>query len=168
MPITQSELLTQIHHSYSALEQTLKPLTDAQLTRPGPGGWSVKDHLTHLLAWENSMVFLLSGRARHLGLGVDEAMYLRGDDDEINAAVQRLHAARPPAEVLADFRATHQRMVEAIKRLSDADLLKVYSNYLPDEPGEETGEPICKRILGNTVEHFDEHRDYIQSLLSKS
>jgi uncharacterized protein (TIGR03083 family) len=164
--MNKSEMLSEIQRAYAALEQTLSALTPAQLSAPGPEGWSAKDHLTHLMAWENSMVFLLNRRARHEGLGVDEATYRRGDDDEINAAVQRRHAARPAAEVLAEFRAVHQQMLAALNRLSDDDLRQTCTYYLPDEPGEESGEPILRRVLGNTAEHFDEHRAYIRSLIS--
>lgn len=164
--MTKSELLSEIQRAHRALEQTLDGLTPEQWTAPGPEGWSVKDHLSHLMAWENSMVYLLNQRARHEGLGVDEALYRRGNDDEINAAVQRRHAARPAAEVLAEFRAVHQQMLAALDRMSDDDLLQTYTDDLPDEAGDESGEAVLDRVRGNTAEHFDEHRAYIQALIA--
>ncbi len=167
MSLNKSQLLDLIHHSRTELEQTVNGLTEAQLAAPGPeGGWSVKDHLVHLMAWENSMVYLLNRRARHLGLGVDEATYLGGDDDVINAAIQAKHADRPPAEILADWRATHQQLLETLNRLTDAELQKPYAHFLPDEPGDDGGQSILNRIGGNTYEHYDEHRGYIQSLIA--
>jgi len=166
MPDPKAELLRRINHSWSALEAVVRSLSGAQLASPGPEGWSVKDHLTHLMAWENSMVYLLQGRARHLGLGVDEALYLRGDDDEINAAIQQKHRDRAPGEVLTQWQSVHEQMIAAIAGLGDSDLGETYSQFLPDEPGEDSGESILGRIRGNTDEHFDEHRTYIQSVVA--
>ncbi len=166
MTIHKVGLLQLIERSWAALETVVRPLTDAQMAARGPERWSAKDHLAHLMAWENSMVYLLQGRARHLGLGVDEALYLRGNDDEINAAIQNKHRDRPPAEVLSQQRSVHERMIAALVDLSDADLRKTYSQYLPAEPGKDTGEPILNRIAGNTYEHFDEHSADIQSVVA--
>ncbi|HET8629033.1 MAG TPA: hypothetical protein VFL91_16545, partial [Thermomicrobiales bacterium] len=47
---------------------------------------------------------------------------------------------------------------------SDADLTRTYAQYLPDEPGEDTGTPIAEYIAGDTYEHFDEHRGWIAAL----
>jgi hypothetical protein len=118
------------------------------------------------MAWENSMVYLLQGRGRHLGLGVEEALYLRGDDDEINAAIQQKHRDRAPAEVLTQWRSVHEQMLAALAGLSGSDLGKTYSQFLPDEPGEDSDEPVLGRISGNTYEHFDEHRAYVQSIVA--
>ena len=112
------------------------------------------------------MGYMLQGRARHLGLGVEEALYLRGDDDEINAAIQQRHRDRAPGEVLKQWRSVHEQMLAALAGLSGSDLGKTYSQFLPDEPGEDSGEPVLSRISGNTDEHFDEHRTYIQSLVA--
>ena len=166
MPDPKAELLQHVNQSWEALEAVVRSLSDAQLASPGPEEWSVKDHLAHLLAWENSMVYLLQGRARHLGLGVEEALYLRGDDDEINAAIQQKHRDRTPAEVLAQWRSVHEQMLAALAGLSGSDLGKTYSQFLPDEPGEDSGEPVLSRISGNTYEHFDEHRTYIQPVVA--
>ena len=40
--------------------------------------------------------------------------------------------------------------------LTDANLLKTYSYYQPDEPGEDSGSPIVGWITGNTYYHYDE------------
>jgi hypothetical protein len=37
-------------------------------------------------------------------------------------------------------------MLSPVEPLSDADMLKTYSEYLPDEPGEDTGEPVILRL----------------------
>ena len=83
---TKAELLADIEQAWIAINTTLDHLNDERLTNPQDAkGWTVKDHIIHLTAWERSVVFFLQGQPRHLGLGVDEATYLSGKYDEINA-----------------------------------------------------------------------------------
>ena len=48
--------------------------------------------------------------------------------------------------------------------LSDADLLKTYRHYQPDEPEENSGAPIIGWIAGNTYEHYAEHQAWVEAL----
>ncbi|MGQ0603195.1 MAG: DinB family protein [Anaerolineales bacterium] len=166
---TKAELLADTEQSWSALNAALDRLTEAQLTTTRDAqGWSVKDHLVHLTAWERSMVYLLNGRARHEGLGVDEAIYLKGEDDEINAVIQAQQKDLPLTTALAQFRAVHQQLLHALEPLTDADLQLPYRHYLPDEPGEGDGPPVLNMIYGNSADHFAEHLGWIESLVGKN
>ena len=163
---TKAELLSEIESSWSKLNAALDRLSEAQLTNPTDAeGWSVKDHLTHMAAWERSMVFMLQGKPRHEGLGVDEALYLNGDDDEINAAIQKKFNDMSPAEALAELRNVHNQLMNLLDGLSDEDLQKPYSHYLPNEPGERDNNPVLHKIHSNTANHFNEHLGWIQSLI---
>lgn len=48
-----------------------------------------------------------------------------------------------------------------------ADLFRTYSYFQPDEPGEDSGRPIIAWIIGNTYEHYDEHRAWIEELIAR-
>ena len=86
---TRAELLSEIDGTWTKLNTALDGLTQEQMTEiRDPEGWAVKDHLTHMAAWERSVVVFLQGRPRHEGLGVDEQLYETGGDDKINAAIQ--------------------------------------------------------------------------------
>ena len=85
---TKAELLATIESTWASLDAALDRLTDRQKTRlKDAQGWTVKDHLIHLPAWERSVVFFLQGQPRHAGLGVDEALYENGSADDVNAAI---------------------------------------------------------------------------------
>jgi hypothetical protein len=167
MPVyKKADLLTEIESSWSELNAALDSLTEAQMTDPKDAeGWAVKDHLTHMAAWERSMVFLLKGKPRHEGLGVVEDLYLNGTEDEINAAIQRQTKNLSPAQALAELRGVHSQLLGLLERLSDDDLQKPYKYYLPDEPGKDDGLPILDRVHGNSAHHFKEHLGWIQSLI---
>jgi hypothetical protein len=167
-PRNQAELVEQIQHAWSALEHTLNGLNEAQMIAIGPDGWSIKDHLAHVAAWEESTIAILESRPRHLALGVDERTYLEASEDELNAAIYENSKARPLAEVVDLFENTHRRMLATLQGLTDADLLKTYSAFLPDEPGEDSGAPMLERIPGNTYEHYDDHRKWIAALIASA
>ena len=110
------------------------------------------------------MVFFLQHQPRHVGLQVDESLYLTGGDDAINAAIYQRTQHLPLNEVLAQFQATHQQLMKLIEPLSDADLQKPYRHYRPDEPGEGDGPPALNVIYGNSAHHFREHLEWIKAL----
>ncbi len=149
------------------LEGLLAPLSEAQLTTPGPDGWAIKDHLAHIVTWEQSLLGLLNGVPRHQAMGLSEAVY-RGHVDGINRAIYERNQGRPLADVLADFRQSHLAVLDRLGRMTDEDLLRPYATYLPDEPDDNPSPnppPVLGWIRGNTYEHYEEHIHWIQSLL---
>ncbi len=166
---TKAELLADTERAWSALNAALDRLTEAQLTTlKDPQGWTVNDHVIHMTVWERSVVFFLQGKPRHAGLGVDEAVYLKGTDDEINAVVYQQRKDLPLADALAQFRDVHEQLLKLLQPLTDADLQKPYRHYLPDEPGDGDGPPAINVIYGNSASHFAEHQGWIEALVGKA
>jgi hypothetical protein len=162
---TKAELLAEIQQAWTTLNAALDHLTETQMTVPQDAqGWTVKDHLIHLTFWERSAVFFLQGQPRHQGLGVEEALYLKGNDDEINASIYQQHRDLPLSETLAQFHSTHRQLLELLQPLTDMDLQKSYRDYLPEEPGEGEGPPALNVIYGNSAHHFAEHLPWITAL----
>ncbi len=165
---TKAELLAETARAWTALQAALDRLTEAQLTTlKDAQGWSVKDHIVHLTAWERSVLFLLQGKPRHEALGVDEALYLGGDFDAINAAIHKQHKALPLAEALTQSRAVHAQMLAVLDGLTDAELHKTYRHYLPDEPGEGEGPLALDIVYSDMGDHFAEHLPWIEALAGK-
>lgn len=168
-PRNKTDLEARIDQSWSQLEGAIDGLSEAQLTEPrDKAGWNAKDHLAHVAAWERSMVYLLQGLPRHEGLGVEESVYLDGSEDEINAVIQEASKNLALTEVRAVLRATHEQLRTLVAAMSGEDLRKTYSQFLPNEPGEDDGRPILARISGNTDTHFDTHRGYIEKIVAGS
>jgi hypothetical protein len=165
--ITKADLLTDIHRAWEALNTILDRLTEAQLTElRDKQGWAVKDHLIHITSWERSVAFFLQGKPRHEGLGIDEALYLSGSDDAINAVIYQQRKGMPLTEAMAQLRDVHRNMLELLQPMTDMDLTKPYRTYLPDEPGEGEGPPAYDVINGNTAVHFSEHLGWIVTLVA--
>ena len=164
--MTKTALLADIDRTWTALNAALDRLTAEQMTTPKDAqGWTVKDHLIHMTAWERSVVFFLQGKPRHAGLGVDEAVYLEGKDDDINAVIYQQRQDLPLATALTQFRSVHQQLLQLLQPLTDADLQKPYRHYLPDEPGEGDGPPAIDVVYSNSAHHFTEHLAWIEALV---
>jgi hypothetical protein len=162
--ISKAELIARIQRSRSALEDTLQGLTWLQLDTPGPESWAVKDHLVHLAVWELGIAELLSHRDRFAAMQVKEAVEQNLSEDEINALIQQRHAGLSPAEAGALFQSAHEQMLQVLGGLSDDDLYRPYGYYTPENDGGRP-DPVINWIVGNTADHFDQHRGIIQRLL---
>jgi hypothetical protein len=156
--------MQRIESSWNELVELVGQIQDAGgLTKVGADGWTVKDHLAHIAAWEHSLLALIEGRDRSLGMGLPEP--LEGIDP-INEAIRKLHETDTAEEALEYFRASHLQLITALEKLSDADLQKPYSHYQPSEPDEER--PVVGWVGGNTYEHYAEHIAWINQLISES
>jgi hypothetical protein len=69
-PATLLDVLDRIRVGWAALAETFAGLDEQQLTAPGPEGWSVKDHLVHLSAWERALTTIMRGQPQRLAFGV--------------------------------------------------------------------------------------------------
>jgi hypothetical protein len=166
---TKAELLHEIERAWAAFTAALDRWPETQLTTVrDPQGWTAKDHLIHLTYWERSAMFFLAGQPRHAALGVDEELYLKGSDDEINAVIFQEHQAVSWSEAVAQFRAVQQQLMSVLQPLTDADLQKRYRAYLPDEPAEGDGPLAINVVYGNSAGHFAEHLAWIEELLTRA
>lgn len=174
-PPTKSDLLVWMEQARGKLEQTIGRLSEAQLTTPDPkSDWTIKDHLAHLATWEVGIAALLQRQPRWEAMGLDETMVAANKMDELNDIIYQHHKNRPLAEILAYFHETHRQMLAALAGLSDEDLFKPYAHYQQtsahyQSPGtdEFRNRPIIDWVIGNTYEHYDEHRAWIKPLLKQ-
>ncbi len=157
MPRDMADVIARINADYAALTATLDGWTEAQ-------GWTVKDHITHLAAWEQSMVSLFQGRPRHEGLGVSAALYESDAIDAINAAIRERHKDVSLAEARGLLADAHRQTLAALDALTFDDLFKPYSHFLPDERGDDDGSPIIGRLRGNTFGHYAEHLPWMTAI----
>lgn len=165
---TKADLSNAIEGAWTKLNEALDHLTPEQMTEiRDQEGWAVKDHLVHMAAWERSVVVFLQGRPRHEGLGVDEQIYDRGDDDEINAAIQEQRKDISLAEALSELREVHSQLLSLLEPMTDDDMYKANSDFEPTVSGERDERPIAGMIYSNTANHFTEHQGWIESLVSQ-
>jgi hypothetical protein len=156
--------MARIEAGWQKLVELVKQVEEAAgLNKVGADGWTVKDHLAHVAAWEHSLLALLEGRDRSGAMGLHEP---QEEIDSINEAIRKLHATDTEDEALGYFRDSHAQLVAALGKLSDADLRKPYSHYQPSDSDEKR--PVVRWVAGDTYEHYAEHIDWINHLLRES
>jgi hypothetical protein len=156
-PADKAELLAIIQDGYKQFEALLASLRVEQLTIPGVNGsWSVKDNLAHLAAWHSYQETRLQGVLD----GAEPPNPAPGceTEDEINEYFYQCHKDQPLAEVLADFRASYQRLLAATQALSWETLNEPFPWY-------DNNAPVGAYTLGNTVGHYELHGELIQRWL---
>lgn len=153
-----------VEAGWNELTTLIEALPPDSLAVAGPDGWAIKDHLVHIAAWELSLLALFEGsdRAKEMGApGLD-------DTDEINAAIWLAHKDLTPEHALEHSQKTHALLMRALERMTDEDLRRSYNHYQPNDPKElPAGDrPALDWVAGNTYEHYAEHIDWINQLVS--
>jgi hypothetical protein len=166
LPEDKTMLMAHIRRERAALEQAMTGLSEMELIRPGPEGWSIKDHLAHLVTWEQILiVHHLQGRSFAEAAQMDEATSAATADMTAEGGLNDYFYERdknlPLSKVLADFEASHQRVLATLEGLSYEDLLRPrHAAKGDDQP------PVMKAVVDNTYGHYHEHRLIIESLLN--
>ena len=153
LPANLDGLLGEIEVEWRALQEVVRRLSPTQMTAPDAGGWSPKDNLAHLSAWMNFLLkSYMEGRPAHVVLGIDEQKFKSLDEDGENAILFERSRARPVDEVLRELDSTYQATLQKLKQTDFSELMK------PLREGDPQARLLIDAVLGNTSEHFREHR----------
>ncbi|MBX3083033.1 MAG: ClbS/DfsB family four-helix bundle protein [Anaerolineae bacterium] len=166
-PHSKAELLENLKTGWQTLDTAIKQYNEAQLTQlKDHEGWTVKDHLSHFVAWASSIGAFLEKRPRWEGMGIDRATW-DAHYEAVNAAVQKRDIDRPLADVLAELKAVHDQIVAKVTALPEEDLFKPYFYFQPFEPDDATDQrPAVIWIISNTYEHYAEHLPWIEAIVA--
>ena len=160
LPGNTAELLSVIEREWKALLGVVGRLSPEQMVTPDSGGWSPKDNLAHLEAWMHFLdASYLGGQPAHEAMGIDAATYARLDEDGTNAVLFKRGRGRAAADVLQGLMRSYAQVMETIRARPFADLLQPLREDDPEQV------PVIRLVLGNTSEHFAEHRLTIEKIL---
>jgi uncharacterized protein (TIGR03083 family) len=164
-PHDKAELMARIDREWAALEHALAPLDEAQMTAPGPGGWSVKDLLAHISAWERVLLVCdLQGGSFAEAAGMDQATSAATEhmtaETGLNDYFYQRDKQLPLTAVLSNFRESHRQVVAALEQLGDADLQRAHD---PDDPEVH----LMDSIIGDTYAHYHQHRATIEAMFEQ-
>src|SRR5512134_3563854 len=123
--LRKQDLLAEIRVERAALDQTLALLTPRQMTRAGVtrGGWSVKDVLAHLVEWQRMNLDWYAAGLRGEKPAMPAPGFTLRELPRLNEMIYRKHHRRSLRAVLQDYRSYHERVVDLINALPDADLI---------------------------------------------
>jgi hypothetical protein len=168
-PANKAEFLPDLARAWAELQETLDGFSEEQMTeRTDQVGWTVKDHLGHLVSWEEGIIALLRHEPRWEAMGVTTALaetrLEAKTEDELNQHMRDQMQTLSLAEIRERLRRANEALKSQVESMRAEDLLKGYSHFAPDEPGEETGRPVLGWVVGNSSEHYREHLPWIKEI----
>jgi hypothetical protein len=168
-PESKAEFQSHLTDAWTQLQETIGSFTEEQMIdRTDAAGWTVKDHLAHLVVWERGITALLQDAPRYEAMGLDRAAVENNDEGELNRMLRAQFVSTSLPGVLEALRDAHQELSRVVDSLEPDALLRPYSQYQPDEPGDDSGEPVLCWVVGNSSGHYLEHLPWIKRLATGS
>lgn len=161
IPGSKSELMSAIGREWKSLMGVVAKLEQAnKLTIPDEGGWSPKDNLAHLAEWMKILMgYHMDRRPSHEVMGVSPDVVKGWDMEVINPVLLERNRNRSAQDVLDELKSVYAELVGKLESTPFEDLLK------PRHANDPEKRPLLLWILGDTTEHFAEHRQTIEKLL---
>lgn len=161
VPGDKAELMAAIKREWKSLMDVVAKLEKKQrMTAPDAGGWSPKDNLAHLAEWMNTLMgHHMDKRPAHEVMMISEEVTKGWDMEVINPVLFARNKDRSLADVMDDLEMTYERLIAKLDAMSFDDLLKPYDASDPEK------RPLLLWVLGDTTEHFAEHRETMEKML---
>jgi hypothetical protein len=160
MPGNKRELISAIKREWKLLIDVVEKLTDEQMTAPDAGGWSPKDNLAHLSEWMNVVMgYHIDHRPAHEVLGVAEDVTKDWDMEVINPVLLERNRNRSWQDVMDELNRVYEKLMAKLESMAFEDMLK------PRHADDPEKRPLLLWILGDTTEHFAEHRETIEKAI---
>jgi hypothetical protein len=162
MPKDKPELMSAIEREWKLLMNVVEKLTDAQMTTPDAGGWSPKDNLAHLSEWMKALMGVhLDRRPSHEVLGVSEDVTKGWDMEIINPVLFERNRNRSSQDIMDELKQVYGKLMAKLESMSFEDLMK------PRYEDDIEKRSLLLWVLGDTTEHFSEHRETIEKVINK-
>lgn len=162
IPGNKQELMSAIEREWNLLIDLAASLTDEQMSMSDSGGWSPKDNLAHLAEWMNVLIgYHMDKRPAHEVIGVTEDVVRGWDMEVINPVLFERNKNRPSGEVMEMLRQAYVTLEAKLESTPFEDLLK------PRHADDPEKHPLLLWVLGDTTEHFQEHRETIERELKR-
>lgn len=160
--MNKDEIIEKINREYHVFLESIKSASGgAEKIRTQGGGWTVKDLLAHVAAWEQILVrFHLGGEPFDEVIGMPGARYHVTSFDDINDHLLSVYGGWSMDEVEQFAEQTHDEMMETLHALP-AEVFKEPAATIAAiglEPY-----PLYEYIAANTYDHYAEHLEAIQN-----
>ncbi len=156
----KKSLLKTIDREWTALMNVVERLSPQQMTSPDSGGWSPKDNLAHLSAWMKVLTgYHMDGRPSHEVLDLSPEDVKDWDFNIINRLLFERNQNRPTEDVLAELKNVYALTLARLEATPFEELMK------PRRADDPAQRPLVLWVMGDTSEHFAEHRATLEKLL---
>jgi hypothetical protein len=122
---THQQFASELDAAHARVREAIAGLTEDTASSPGPDGWSIKDHLTHLTVWHEMRFFELSRVARGGGPSIPVAT--EEEVTVINNAFAAFRRHMPLTQVIADLEFAWSMVEEAVAACPEDQLERGFS-----------------------------------------
>ena len=127
----------------------------------------MKDHVTHLAVWEDSVAILFRGGRRHEALGIEEPFYAAASLNEINEVIKVRLEGTALQEAIHTLEGAHRQLMGHLRTLGDADLNAKAREFFPQAPRNDDRR-LASLIWDNTGGHLTEHLEWMRDLVGRA
>jgi hypothetical protein len=160
LPTNTNELLADIRQEWTALMDAVGKLPPEQFTALDAGCWSPKDNLAHLTEWMKILQgFHMDKRPAHEVTGLPREVTDKWDQEVVNRLFFERNRDCSGEAVREELERVYS---EVIARLESMPFEELMEPRYPEDPEKR---PLLGWVLGNTSDHFAEHRAAIEKLL---
>ena len=160
VPGSKAELMSAIRREWKLLMDVVGKLDKQKMTTPDEGGWSPKDNLAHLSEWMNSLMgYHIDKRPAEEVMGLTPEQTKDWDMEVINPVLFERNKDRSIEDIMDELKQTYEKLLAKLDAMSFEDLLK------PRHPNDPEKRPLLMWVLGDSTEHFAEHREMIERML---
>lgn len=161
-PKNKEELFSLISREWTALLDVVARLDETQMTTPDAGGWSPKDNLAHLTEWMKALLgYHMDRRPAHEAMNLPQEVTQDWDFNVINPVLFERNHNRAMQDVLDEMKRVHDQLISRLKSMPFDDLLQ------PRWPDRADSAPLLGYVLGDTSEHFAEHRETMEKAFKR-
>lgn len=160
IPENKSQLMSAIRREWSLLMDVVAKLDETKMTTPDEGGWSPRDNLAHLSEWMNSLMgYHMDQRPAHEVMRIPEEAAKGWDMEVINPILFERNKNRSTEDVLEELKQVYETLIAKLETTSFEDLMR------PRHANDPEKRPLLLWVLGDTSDHFAEHREVIEKML---
>lgn len=126
----REKILEELGEEFDRWEELLSTLSEEEITTSRlPNGWSIKDLMAHLMAWQQITAARLEASLRNespvfpgwlAGAGPESGE----EPDRFNARIFEIHRERPWSQVYLEWRAGFLRVLNLGERAPEDDLVE--------------------------------------------
>lgn len=160
---SRDELLADFDASWNAIQHLVESTSEDDLTtKTDAAGWTAKDHLAHLNAWERGVLGMLrDGRPQWDGMGISRSTFEEEGYDDKNESIRQQSQRQSLSQVVSALNQTHHALADEIRSRPWDDVLREANAFVPG-----AGDfSFVHKIIGNGPEHVGEHLVYIRRIL---
>ncbi len=163
--ITKTDWLQRLRAEKERWEALLQPLSETEIVAPDlPDGWSIKDVMAHLMAWQQRTnarleAALRGGEPKYPDWPANLDPEAPGQPDELNAWIFNAYHDQPWPRIYHMWRDGFQKVIAQSELIPEADLLAPGRYpWLADYP--------LAAVLEGTYGHHQEHFDTLKNWLT--